>query len=50
VLLIASERQFTDGAMELTTRFGHFCVKPLPGYPQPNIGGSNTLVARCAQY
>jgi hypothetical protein len=49
-ILIATERQFTDGAMELTTRFGHFCAKPLPGYLQSNIGGSNTLVARCAHY
>jgi hypothetical protein len=49
-ILIASERQFTDGAMELTTRFGHFCAKPLPGYLQSGIGGNITLAARCTSY
>jgi hypothetical protein len=49
-ILIASERQLTDGAMELTTRFGRFCAKPLPGYLQSNIGGNITLAARCASY
>lgn len=48
--LILSERQFTDGAMELTTRFGRFCARPLPGYVQPGIGGNITLAARCASY
>ena len=49
-ILIASERQFTDGAMELTTRYGRFCAKPLPGYLQSRIGGDITLAARCASY
>ena len=49
-ILIASERQLADGAMELTTRFGHFCVKPLPGYLQSGIGGTITLAVRCASY
>lgn len=49
-VLIASERQFTDGAVELTTRFGHFCARPLPGYLQSRIGGNITLTARCASY
>jgi len=49
-ILIASERQFTDGTVELTTRFGRFCAKPLPGYLQSRVGGNITLVARCASY
>jgi len=52
-IFIASERderEFTDGSMELTTRFGRFCAKPLPGYLQPRIGGNITLAARCAAY
>ena len=48
--LIASERQSTDGAIELTTRFGRFCAKPLPEYLQSRIGGNITLAARCASY
>lgn len=49
-VLIAIERQFTDGTMQVTTRFGHFCAKPLPGYLQSGIGGTITLVPRCAWY
>jgi hypothetical protein len=48
--LIVSERRFTDGAIELTTRFGRFCAKPLPGYLQSHIEASMTVVGRCASY
>jgi len=43
-----SERRLTDGTVELITRFGRFCVKPLPPGLQPGIGGDTTLAARCA--
>lgn len=42
-----SERRLADGTVELVTRFGRFCVKPLPPYLQPRIGGEVTLAARC---
>ena len=43
----ASERRPADGSVELVTRFGRFCLKPLPPYLQPRIGGEVTLAARC---
>ena len=43
----ASERRLADGTVELVTRFGRFCVKPLPSSLQPQIGGEVTLAARC---
>jgi hypothetical protein len=43
-----SERRLADGTVELITRFGRFCVKPLPSHLQPGIGGDLTLAARCA--
>jgi hypothetical protein len=52
-VLIASERHLTDGAAEVSTRFGRFCEKPLPGSlqsPIAPIGGSITLPARYASY
>jgi len=48
--LVASEHQFGDGSMELSTRFGRFCAKPVPGSVQLRIGGDITLAARCASY
>ena len=42
-----SERRLADGTVELVTRFGRFCVKPLPPSLQPHIGGEVTLAARC---
>ena len=49
-VFVDSERQFSDGAMELTTRFGHFCMRSLPAYLQPGIGASAGLAARCVSY
>jgi hypothetical protein len=49
-VLIASEREFSSGAMELTTRFGHFCARSLPAYLQPGIGATIELAARCVSY
>ena len=43
-----SERRLSDGTVELVTRFGRFCVKPLPPSLQPRIGGDVTLAARCS--
>jgi len=42
-----SERRLADGTVELVTRIGRFCVKPVPPYLQPRIGGEVTLAARC---
>jgi len=44
---VTSERRLADGSVEAVTRFGRFCVKPLPPYLQPRIGGEVTLAARC---
>lgn len=49
-VLAASERKFRDGAMELTTRFGHFCARSLPAYLQTANGDSIALTARCVGY
>ena len=50
LVLIAGEREFSGGAMELTTRFGHFCARSLPAHLQPSIGATMELAARCVSY
>ena len=48
--LVVTEHQFVDGAVQMTTRFGRFCVGPPPGYLQSGLGGDIRLVARCASF
>jgi hypothetical protein len=43
-------RRFADGALEMTTRFGHFCGKPLPPHFESGLGGDITLAAPCAWF
>ncbi len=45
---VVSEHQLADGALELTTRFGRFCARPLPAQSQFGVGGHITLAAPCA--
>ncbi|HTS55346.1 MAG TPA: hypothetical protein VMH26_18915 [Burkholderiales bacterium] len=47
---IVAERRFSDGALEVTTRFGHFCAKPPPGHAESGLGGDITLAAPCAWF
>jgi hypothetical protein len=47
---IAAEHRFSDGALEVTTRFGHFCAKPLPGHVESGLGADITLAAPCAWF
>jgi hypothetical protein len=48
--LVITEHQFVDGAVQMTTRFGRFCVGPPPGYLQSGLGGDIRLAARCASF
>jgi hypothetical protein len=47
---IVSERQFSDGALEVITRFGRFCARPLPGSLHSGLGGDITLASPCASF
>jgi hypothetical protein len=48
--LIVAEHRFSDGTLELTTRLGHFCGKPLPPHLESALGGYITLAAPCAWF
>jgi hypothetical protein len=47
---IVAEHRFSDGSLEVTTHFGHFCAKPLPGHVESGLGGDITLAAPCAWF
>jgi hypothetical protein len=47
---VVSERQLAGGALELTTRFGRFCARPVPVRSQSGIGGPITLAAPCTYF
>jgi hypothetical protein len=48
--LIVAERRLSDGTLELTTRLGHFCARPLPAHLESGLGGDITLAAPCAWF
>jgi hypothetical protein len=48
--LIVAEHRFSDGTLELTTRLGRFCGKPVPAHPESGVGGDITLAAPCAWF
>ena len=47
---IVSERQLASGVLEVTTRLGRLCVRPLPGQLRSGLGGDITLAAPCASF
>ena len=47
---VISERQLAGGLMEIRTRFGRFCVRPVPPQVQSGLGGDIALVAPCASF
>ena len=44
------ERRLADGTLEITTRLGHFCAKPLPAQAESGVGGNIRLAAPCATF
>jgi hypothetical protein len=49
-LLTPVERSFADGSVEVQTRYGKFCLRPVPDYLQASIGSGLALAARCAAF
>ena len=47
---VISERQLAGGLMEIRTRFGRFCVRPVPPQVQSGLGGDTALVAPCTSF
>jgi hypothetical protein len=47
---IVSERQLAGGVLEVTTRFGRLCARPLPGQLHSGLGGDVTLASPCASF
>jgi hypothetical protein len=47
---VVSERQLAGGLMEIRTRFGRFCVRPVPPQVQSGLGGDISLAAPCASF
>jgi hypothetical protein len=47
---ILSERQYAGGTLEVTTRWGRFCARPVPAFAQSGLGGDVTLAAPCAAF
>jgi hypothetical protein len=45
-----SERRLDGGVLEVTTRFGRFCARPMPAYLSSGIGGDIALLAPCATF
>jgi len=45
-----AERPLPGGALELTTRFGRFCVVPLPTQFGSDLARGIDLAQRCAQF
>jgi hypothetical protein len=48
--LIVAEHRFSDGTLEVTTRLGRFCGKPLLPHVESGLGGDITLAAPCAWF
>jgi hypothetical protein len=48
--LTVAAHGFSDGTLELTTRLGRFCSKPLPAHVESGLGGDITLAAPCAWF
>lgn len=44
------ERRLDGGGLEVTTRFGRFCTRPMPAYLSSGLGGDIALLAPCAAY
>ena len=47
---VISERQLAGGLMEIRTRFGRFCVRPVPSQVQSGLGGDIALAAPCTSF
>jgi hypothetical protein len=47
---IIAEHRLSDGTLEVTTRLGHFCAKPLLGHVESGLGGDITLAAPCVWF
>ena len=45
-----NERRLNDGVLEVTTRFGRFCTRPMPSYLSSGVGGDIGLLAPCAAF
>src|SRR5262245_23392569 len=43
-----TERRLNDGTLEVNTRFGRFCQRPMPAYLGSGLGGDVNLLAPCA--
>jgi hypothetical protein len=44
------ERQYASGAVEVDTRYGRFCLAPLPTYLSSDLTAGVALASRCAQF
>ena len=44
------ERQYASGAVEVDTRYGRFCLAPLPTYLSSDLTAGVVLASRCAQF
>lgn len=48
--LTPSERALAGGGMELSTRYGHFCVPILPVQTGSDLAAGSILAARCSMF
>jgi hypothetical protein len=44
------ERQYASGVVEVDTRYGRFCLAPLPTYLSSDLTVGVALASRCAQF
>jgi hypothetical protein len=44
------EHQFAGGGLEVDTRYGRFCIAPLPSYLSSGLGADTTLTSRCTAF
>ncbi|HEU5282297.1 MAG TPA: hypothetical protein VFU53_00670 [Burkholderiales bacterium] len=44
------EDRLVSGAIEVDTRYGRFCIAPLPTYLSSDLAGGLTLASRCAMF
>jgi hypothetical protein len=44
------EDRLLSGALEVHTRYGRFCIAPLPTYLSSDLAGGLTLASRCAMF
>jgi hypothetical protein len=44
------EDRLLSGALEVNTRYGRFCIAPLPTYLSSDLAGGLTLASRCAMF